>query len=107
MATPKRPKRPRDFNQLAHEVFLESIGEKEPIRPPIPSANTPTIEPTGAVPTASVEPTSAPRKNPHAVALSKLGAAKGGKARTAGMTPEERKELARKAARARWNRKPK
>jgi hypothetical protein len=101
MATPKRPKRPRDFNQLAHEVFLESIGEKEPIRPPILSA----VEPTGAAHTPPVEPTGAAGKNPHAVALSKLGAAKGGKARTAGMTPEERKELARKAARARWGKK--
>ncbi len=42
------------------------------------------------------------RKNPHAVALSKLGAAKGGKARAISMTREERRKSARKAARARW-----
>jgi len=42
-------------------------------------------------------------KNPAAVALGKLGGKKGGKARAAQMTPEERKELATKAARARWS----
>jgi hypothetical protein len=43
------------------------------------------------------------RKNPHAVALSRLGASKGGKARAAKLTAEERREIARKAAQARWN----
>jgi hypothetical protein len=42
------------------------------------------------------------RKNPHAVALGRLGGLKGGKARISKLTPEERKELARKAIRARW-----
>ncbi len=46
------------------------------------------------------------RKNPHAVALGKKGAAKGAKkaaaARWANVPPEERSALARKAARARW-----
>jgi hypothetical protein len=42
------------------------------------------------------------RKNPHAVALGRLGGLKGGKARTAGLTSEERTELARKAVLARW-----
>ena len=41
---------------------------------------------------------------PAAVALGKLGGAKGGKARAADMTPEERRESARKAALARWKR---
>lgn len=45
------------------------------------------------------------RKNPHAVALSRLGASKGGDARAAALTPEERKEIARKAAAARWGKK--
>lgn len=40
----------------------------------------------------------------HARELSKRGAVKGGQARSAGMTPEERRELARYAAAARWNR---
>jgi len=41
-------------------------------------------------------------KNPHAVALGRLGGLKGGKARAKGMTPEQRREIARKAAQARW-----
>ncbi len=44
----------------------------------------------------------AEEKNPAAVALGKLGASKGGKARAEKLTPEERKEIARKAAKARW-----
>ena len=41
-------------------------------------------------------------KNPAAVALGRLGGLKGGKARAENLTPEERQEIARKAARARW-----
>jgi hypothetical protein len=41
-------------------------------------------------------------KNPNAVALGRLGGLKGGKARIAKLTPEERRELARKAVQARW-----
>ncbi len=47
----------------------------------------------------------AEEKNPAAVALGKLGASKGGKARAEKLTPEERKEIARKAAKARWAKK--
>ena len=74
---PKRPRRPRDPNELAFQVFKEAIGEAPPPGPE-------------------------PEKNPAAVALGKLGGAKGGKARAAKMTPEERAESARKAAQARW-----
>ena len=42
------------------------------------------------------------KKNPHAVALSKLGARKGGEAR-ARASPEQRREIAQRAARARWS----
>jgi hypothetical protein len=42
------------------------------------------------------------KKNPHAVALGRLGGLKGGKVRTARLTPEERSALARKAVLARW-----
>jgi hypothetical protein len=42
-------------------------------------------------------------KNPAAVALGRLGGLKGGKARADKLTPEQRKEIARKAAQARWN----
>ena len=78
MSMPKRPRRPRDPFQLAHQVFQEAIGERPP--QPDPDAG----------------------KNPAAVALGKLGGAKGGNARAAKMTPEERRESARKAALARW-----
>jgi hypothetical protein len=43
-------------------------------------------------------------KNPHALALSALGASKGGKARAAKLSKNERKIIARKAAAARWRR---
>jgi hypothetical protein len=41
-------------------------------------------------------------KNPAAVALGKLGGKKGGPARAKKLSPERRREIARKAARARW-----
>lgn len=41
-------------------------------------------------------------KNPAAVALGRLGGLKGGKARADKLTPERRKEIARRAANARW-----
>lgn len=41
-------------------------------------------------------------KNPAAVALGRLGGLKGGKARAEKLTPEQRKEIAQKAAKARW-----
>jgi hypothetical protein len=43
-----------------------------------------------------------PAKNPSAVALGRLGGKKGGKARAQKLTSEQRKEIARKAAKARW-----
>jgi hypothetical protein len=47
----------------------------------------------------------AKRKNAAAVMLGRRGGLKGGKARMANLTSEERSALARKAARARWKRK--
>jgi hypothetical protein len=44
----------------------------------------------------------APTKNQAAVELGRLGGLKGGKARANKLTPEQRKEIARKAAKARW-----
>ncbi len=41
-------------------------------------------------------------KNRNARALAKLGASKGGKARASVLTPEQRKEIAQNAVRARW-----
>jgi hypothetical protein len=43
-----------------------------------------------------------PKKNKAAQELGRLGGSKGGKARAANMTPEERSEAARKAVNARW-----
>lgn len=43
-------------------------------------------------------------KNPHAVALGKLGAKKGGLARAQRLTPEQRHAIASLAAKARWSR---
>ncbi len=40
-----------------------------------------------------------------AVALSRLGAKKGGRARAAKLTPQQRSEIARKAAEARWRKR--
>jgi hypothetical protein len=77
----KKPKRPRDLNLLAKKIVdLATEGEA----PPPPD-----------------------EKNPHAVALGRLGGQKGGKARAEKLTPEERKEIARKAAKARWEKKTK
>jgi len=45
-------------------------------------------------------------KNEAAVALGRLGGAKGGKARAAVLSPERRAEIARKAAATRWRPKP-
>ena len=85
MPTRARTKRPRDLNQLAISIVEEATGEKLTDRPDEP------IIPR-------------PAKNPHAQALSALGASKGGKARAAKLTPEQRKEIAQKAAAKRWGR---
>jgi hypothetical protein len=45
-------------------------------------------------------------KNPAAVALGRLGGAKGGKARAAKLSASRRKAIAKKAAAARWTKKP-
>lgn len=45
-------------------------------------------------------------KNPHAVALGRLGGRRGGKARAEQLAPTRRSEIARAAAKARWT-KPK
>lgn len=42
------------------------------------------------------------KKNPHAVALGKRGGRKGGLKSASNMTPEQRRERARKAVQARW-----
>lgn len=76
-------KRPADLNRLAFSIVEEAT--KEP-------------EPTPEVPAETYEA----GKNPHAAALGKLGGKKGRPARAAKLTPEQRSEIARKAAEARW-----
>jgi len=44
------------------------------------------------------------RKNPAAVALGRRGGLKGGHARAASLSPEERSSIAKRAAQARWKR---
>ena len=53
-----------------------------------------------------IAPAEAPKKNPAAQALGRLGGLRGGKARALKLTPEQRKETAQKAAEARWGKKP-
>jgi hypothetical protein len=45
------------------------------------------------------------QKNQAAVELGRLGGLKGGRARADKLSPERRKEIARKAARARWEKR--
>jgi hypothetical protein len=46
-----------------------------------------------------------PAKNPAAVALGRLGGLKGGKARAAALSAKRRSEIAKKAAKSRWDKK--
>ena len=76
---PKRSskKKSRDINVLASQIVEEATGEATP-------------KPENST------------KNPAAVALGRLGGLKGGKARASKLTSEQRKEIAKKAAEARW-----
>ncbi len=47
----------------------------------------------------------AKRKNPHAVALGRLGGKKGGPKRAAMLTKEERRKIAQRGAEARWGKR--
>lgn len=60
---------------------------------------------TMQVATGQIQPDPVPaarQKNPAAVALGKLGASKGGKARAAKLTAGQRSKIARQAALRRW-----
>ncbi len=77
MTTPKK-KRPRDISQLAASIVQDAIaGDKPELR-------------------------NATEKNPAAVALGRLGGLKGGPARKEKLSAKRRKEIAKKAAEARW-----
>jgi hypothetical protein len=71
-----------DLNQMAYAIVQAATDESEPVE----------------------EPTT---KNPHAVALGRLGGLKGGKARAAKLSKEYRSEIAKKAVSARWHKKDK
>jgi len=83
----KRSSRGDDF-QNALRVVEQAIGD--PLKP----------EPRKPIPF----PAAKKIKNPAAVALGKLGGMKGGNARAKKLSPEERSEIAQKAAKARWAR---
>ena len=70
-------RRPTDPNELAKRVVEEATGEAPPFDPD-------------------------EGKDPAAVALGRKGGLKGGKARAAKLTAEERSEAARRAATKRW-----
>ncbi len=77
MPTRSSKKRPRDINERAKMIVDIATGEVE---------DKPEDE----------------GKNPHAVALGRLGGQKGGKARAASLSAEERSQIAKRAAAARW-----
>ena len=77
MPTRSSKKRPRDINERAKLIVDIATGAVE---------DKPEDE----------------GKNPAAVALGRLGGQKGGKARAAKLTPEQRREIAKKAAATRW-----
>jgi hypothetical protein len=57
----------------------------------------------GDIATGQTEDHVEDKRNPAAVALGKLGGAKGGKARADKLTPERRREIAKKAGQKRWS----
>jgi hypothetical protein len=81
--TAKRPRRPRDPNQLAHTI----IGIA-----------------TGAIVDSGVAEDD-PNKDPLAVELGRRGGLKGGRARADKLSAEKRSEIAKRAAKTRWARK--
>jgi hypothetical protein len=80
---PRKKKRDSDFAVTAFRVVQKATGQVE-------------SEP-------KAEPELIEGKNPHAVALGRLGGLKGGKARSEKLTPEQRRKIAKKAAQARWS----
>jgi hypothetical protein len=80
---PRKKKGEHDFSVTAFRVVQKATGQNEP-------------EPK------QIEPDLIEGKNPHAVALGRLGGLKGGKVRAEKLTPEQRREIARHAAQSRW-----
>ncbi len=90
-----RKKKPStDPNVIAHDILQAITGEP---------AGTTSVQRE-----ASEEPTkkkAQPEKNPAAVTLGRLGGLKGGKARADKLSAKKRTEIAKKAARSRWEKK--
>ena len=82
MKTPKKPL-PKDPNKLAFEIMRMSTEEPEP---------TPE-EP---------KPDERSEVSKYLAEIGRKGGLKGGKARAEKLSPEERKEIAKKAAQKRW-----
>lgn len=57
----------------------------------------------GDIATGQVEDGEPDERNPAAVELGRKGGLKGGKARAERLSPEKRKEIAKKAAQKRWS----
>jgi hypothetical protein len=83
---PARSSRDRDFATVARCVVEQAVGEKKVDGTPLENPNE--------------------GKNPHAVALGRLGGQKGGKARVDRLSNRRRKEIAKRAAVARWGSQP-
>ena len=79
----RKKKRDHDFSVTAFRVVQEATEERQPE-------------------SEKAELQATEGKNPHAVALGRLGGKKGGVARMQKLTAEQRKEIAKKAANARW-----
>lgn len=71
-------KRPHDANAMAAQIVAEAVG--------------------AALPQES-------NKDPLAVELGRRGGEKGGRARARSLMPERRREIARLAAKARWDKR--
>ena len=89
MTDEKKKLRP-DVNETAARVMREATGQAEKTDPD---------EQPDESPDAKVDEDS---KDPAAVALGRRGGKKGGPARAKKLTPDERSEIARIAALARW-----
>ncbi len=84
----KRSKQEHDFAITAFRVFREAVDPDSEMHPESVSSDE--------------EPTAAER-HAAAVILGRKGGKKGGIARAAKLTPEERSAIAKRAAQARWS----
>ena len=113
LGMPQRSSKQKDTPQLARHVRDTVAPDAEPAkkkpaankaRPPRPAKKRDVEDIDRADSEGMGQPQGMPpkRKNPAAVALGKLGGAKGGKARAAKLSPAKRKAIAKKAAAKRW-----